>query len=77
MSAIIAAKREFSQPFFMEVLITALWNIWKQRNAKIFEHVRPTFAKGKANFVHDLYLLQHRIKTKFRAGLLSWIENLP
>jgi hypothetical protein len=42
---VAAAKKDFSQPFFMEVLIMAWWNIWKIWNRKIFQNQRPTFAK--------------------------------
>jgi hypothetical protein len=42
------AKRSFGKPFFMEVLITACWNIWLLRNGKIFRNERPTFGKWKA-----------------------------
>jgi hypothetical protein len=41
-ASLAAAKQQFSQPFFMEVVILACWNIWKQRNGKIFRDNRPT-----------------------------------
>jgi hypothetical protein len=71
------AKRSFNKPFFMEVLMTACWNIWLIRNGKIFRNERPTFAKWKSKFVHDLTLLQYRIKEKNKKGLLDWINGLP
>jgi hypothetical protein len=71
------ARSRFHKPFFMEVLITACWNIWLIRNAKIFRGEKPTFARWKAKFVHDMLLLQHRIKDKHRQALLDWIQALP
>jgi hypothetical protein len=71
------AKRSFNKPFFMEVLMIACWNIWLIRNGKIFRNERPTFAKWKSKFVHDLTLLQYRIKEKNKKGLLDWINGLP
>jgi hypothetical protein len=35
-AAAFAARKDFGKPFFMEVVIIALWNIWKQRNGQIF-----------------------------------------
>jgi hypothetical protein len=76
-TAVAEARRGFAKPFFMEVMITACWHIWKQRNGRIFENERPTFARWKCNFVHDITLLQHRIKVKHRDSLLTWVHSLP
>jgi hypothetical protein len=56
-SILAAAKKDFAQPFFMEILIMACWNIWKIRNGKIFENQRPTFTKWKNAFIHDMTIL--------------------
>jgi hypothetical protein len=71
------ARRNFRQPFFMEVLITACWNIWLIRNAKIFRRERSSFTKWKGQFIHDMTLLQYRIKAKYKDNLMSWIRSLP
>jgi hypothetical protein len=70
------AKRSFRQPFFMEVVIVACWHILLIRNAAIFIGERPTFARWKASFIHDMYMLQYRIKAKFRPSLLAWLGSL-
>jgi hypothetical protein len=54
------ARRSFGHPFFMEVLILACWNIWIIRIAKIFNSERPTLARWKACFVHDIQSCQNR-----------------
>jgi hypothetical protein len=41
------AKRIFNKPFFMEVLITACWNIRLVRNGKIFLQERLCLQDGK------------------------------
>ena len=74
--AMSAARRDFNKPFFMEVMIVACWHIWKQRNGKIFQHERPTFARWRASFIHDISLLQYRIKAKFKDSFLAWISSL-
>jgi hypothetical protein len=53
------------------------WNIWLIRNGKIFRQEKPTFAKWRGKFIHDISLLQYRIKAKHRDGLLDWIKGLP
>ena len=62
--AIREARRHFGKAFFMEVLITACWHIWKIKNGKIFQHQRPSFARWRGNFIHDMTLLGHRINKK-------------
>jgi hypothetical protein len=47
------------------------------RNGKIFRHEKPTFAKWKAKFIHDITLLQYRIKSKHKEALLHWVNSLP
>jgi hypothetical protein len=71
------AKKHFGLPFFMEVLITACWNIWLIRNAKVFRQEQETFARWKGQFVHDMTLLQYRINAKHKDSLLKWIRSLP
>ena len=74
--AAVRARRSFAQPFFMEVVILACWNIWKQRNAMIFEGERPSFRGWKRGFIHDISMLEHRIKRKFISLLVAWIGSL-
>jgi hypothetical protein len=71
------ARKSFAQPFFMEVMILACWNIWLIRNGKIFSAERSSFIKWKTKFIHDISLLQYRIKLKHKDRLLSWIRSLP
>jgi hypothetical protein len=75
-SSLSAARQQFNQPFFMEVVILACWNIWKQRNGKIFRGDRPTFLGWKRNFMHDISMLGHRIKKKHYSSLMAWIGKL-
>ena len=72
----LSARKDFGFPFFSEVVFTASWNIWTQRNGKIFRNVNPSFRDWRRNFVHDISLLAHRIKCKYRDNLLAWIASL-
>ena len=76
-SVATVARREFAQPFFVEVVFTAWWNIWQVRNDKTFRHINPTFRRWRQGFVHDLYLLGYRIKPRFKEALFRWIDFLP
>jgi hypothetical protein len=73
---VVQAKRSCGHPFFMEVMIMACWHIWLIRNAAIFQGERPTFARWRTCFIHDMYLLQHRIKAKHKPSLLAWLGSL-
>ena len=70
------AKRKFQGPCFVEIVILACWNIWKQRNNKIFKDIRPSFRAWRAGFIHDITLVKHRVKKKSVPILSSWIDNL-
>ena len=71
------ARKDFNKPFFGEVVFTAWWNIWKVGNDRAFRNIKPSFRMWKNGFIHDLTLLSHRIKRKYRQSLLKWIDFLP
>jgi hypothetical protein len=69
-------KRRFKGPCFTEIIILACWNIWKQRNNKIFLNIQPIFRNWKTGFISDVTLVKHRVKESIVAYLSSWIDNL-
>jgi hypothetical protein len=69
-------KKSFKGPCFVEIIILACWNIWKQRNNKIFKNIQPTFRNWKEGFIYDITMLKHRVKESSVASLSSWIDNL-
>jgi hypothetical protein len=70
------SRNSFGSPKFMEIVVRALWGIWKCRNKKIFEAKQPTFQAWKAVFCYDMELIIHRIKISHRPALLAWLDNL-
>ena len=70
------AKRDFTGPCFMEIVILACWNIWKQHNGWIFKNVRPSFRAWKALFVLDISLLKFRVKPSDAHSIDSWLRSL-
>ena len=74
---VLQAKQDFAKPFFTEVVFVACWNIWIIRNAKVFRHERQSFNKWRSAFIHDILLMQHRVKARYKEELLKWISFLP
>ena len=70
------ARQSFGHPFFLEVVLTAAWCIWTERNDKTFRNERPSFNSWRRHFVHDITLLSHRFQGDTRSRLLTWINNL-
>jgi hypothetical protein len=71
-----ATKQSFLGPCFMEVVVCATWNIWKERNGHIFQHQNPCFTRWRALFKKDILLTSHRVKFKHKEPLLSWLLSL-
>nr|XP_040251774.1 uncharacterized protein LOC120968845 [Aegilops tauschii subsp. strangulata] len=74
---VLNASRSFRKPFFTEVVFIACWNIWITRNAKVFRHERARFNKWRSAFIHDISLMQYRMKAAYKDDLLRWISFLP
>uniref|UniRef100_A0ACD5W2Y7 Uncharacterized protein n=1 Tax=Avena sativa TaxID=4498 RepID=A0ACD5W2Y7_AVESA len=70
------AKSNFRRPFFFEVFATASWNIWKQRNALIFDNVTPSISAWSFSFKRDLFLLSYRMKDDLKSYLVAWLDVL-
>ena len=73
----VNAMKDFEKNFFTEVVFTAGWNIWIIRNGKVFRNERQVLRSWRHNFIHNMTLLAHRIKCKYKDSLLGWISNLP
>jgi hypothetical protein len=78
MQTIVAtARQRFRKLLFMEIVMLACWNIWLIRNGAIFRAETPSFTRWRDRFIHDISLLQYRIKTKYKQDLLDWVRTLP
>jgi hypothetical protein len=73
---LMRAKKQFTGPCFVEIVILACWNIWKQRNDKIFKGMKPSFRAWKAGFLQDITLLKYRVRKGDVHILAAWIDNL-
>ena len=74
--ALVTAKKNFTGPCFMEIVILACWGIWKQRNNWIFKNIKPTFRGWKVVFCYEVTLLKFRVKEAVVLSLSSWLDNL-
>jgi hypothetical protein len=74
---LMQAKKQFKGPCFVEIVILACWNMWKQRNDKIFKGLRPTFRAWKAGFVQDTTLLKYKLRKSDVSSLAFWINTFP
>lgn len=59
----------------MEIALLGCWNIWMQRNSKIFKSQPPSVLSWKRMLTSDLLILKLRIKTKFEDALQNWIDQ--
>jgi hypothetical protein len=69
-------KTRWCKPLFMEIALLASWNIWKERNRKLFEGVDPSVASWKARLKSDLLLLVHRTKSSLHSLILDLANTL-
>jgi hypothetical protein len=52
--------------FFMEVFLIAAWEIWKQKNTRIFRNTTPSFRSWKLCFIATVKLQMYRLKEEDR-----------
>lgn len=59
------------------ILIAVLWNVWKARNALIFQNVHTTSLRTKQAITEDLVLWSHRVKNATdRECLKAWCDRI-
>lgn len=58
-----SARDGFSGPCFMEIVSSAQWNIWTQRNDLIFEKKPASLVGWHRRLVNDLNLIAYRVKS--------------
>jgi hypothetical protein len=51
---LLIAKRDFQQPFFMEIFMIGAWCLWKERNNLIFNNKPPRLASWKVSFKEEV-----------------------
>lgn len=74
-SMVQQANTTFQQPFFMEIFAIAAWQIWKLRNAKIFQRERPSPRNGIINFCDSVHAQMHRMSGSLNSSLSLWTSS--
>jgi hypothetical protein len=70
------ARDGLQQPFGMVVIIYTCWNLWKQRNNKIFITPSQRFRTGAVTSQKiDRILVMNRIEQKHKASMNNWIQQ--
>lgn len=75
MDEIMLAFQELPPKFAMEIIIMACWNIWIQRNSKIFKNLPYSFVAWRRQLNVDLLLIKGKIKHKHRETYSTWIDQ--
>ena len=66
---------QLPQEFGMEIIILGCWNIWMQRNGKVFRNEQHTMQEWRRNLTQDLKFLMIRIKDGLKPKLQDWIDQ--
>ncbi|KAJ1262060.1 hypothetical protein BS78_09G078300 [Paspalum vaginatum] len=72
---ILDAKSKSEWPFFMEVMVLALWNSWKMRNRLIFYGKPPSLQSWTLQFKNEV-LLHSSYKETIRFSISSCLTML-
>jgi len=63
-------------PFLMDIFILAAWEIWKLRNAKIFDNGTPSIRLWLRNFKCLVKLQLVRVREDLHTPILEWLESI-
>jgi hypothetical protein len=67
--------KQIHQKIHIKVTILGCWNIWNERNRKIFKNERASIQNWKRQLQEDLALFIHRAKQEKASILKDWIQN--
>jgi hypothetical protein len=70
------SRSQWQYGYYMEMIVIAEWEIWEQRNNKIFRGEPPSFNAWKAQFSATVKLQLYRLKPDDRASVLDWLASL-
>ena len=70
------AHQVFQHNFFTEVFLVAAWELWKIRNAVIFDNAQPTVHLWSVKFREQTLLHLARFNNVTRDSVISWLSSL-
>ena len=72
---ILQARGASQITFFMEIFLIAAWEIWKLRNAVIFDGIRPTFYLWTVRFRDQVQLQLLRFNHDRDILVRAWLSS--
>lgn len=71
----LLAATQLPKQFAIEIVILGCWNIWQQRNGKIFRGLQHSIHSWRFHLKQDLKLLQYKLKEKHFQGFKQWLDR--
>lgn len=69
------ALDKFPRAIALDIIMLSYWNIWIQRNGKVFRKEAHCLDTWKYLLKKDLALLEHRVKQKNLSIFKNWIDS--
>ena len=66
----------FNLPYFIEIFIIAVCELWNIRNGKIFEGHPASFQIWIMRFKAQILLQLHRVREEHRSTVLQWLDTI-
>ncbi|KAJ1275487.1 hypothetical protein BS78_05G139300 [Paspalum vaginatum] len=73
---ILQARHSSALPFFMEICIITMWEIWKLWNRKVFDGHQVSGTIWITRFKDEVRLQSLRLKETQRVAIFSWLNQL-
>lgn len=73
---ITAARQDANNEFFMDIFQIGAWEIWKLRNAVIFDAEQGSFQAWKRRVREQFHLQSLRFREDKRLLFIQWLETI-
>ncbi|RCV39187.1 hypothetical protein SETIT_8G203500v2 [Setaria italica] len=71
-----SARQVLDHRLFMEIFIIAAWELWKMRNAIIFEAAHPNQRLWIVRFKEQVSLQMLRLREDRRLVFIQWLQTI-
>ncbi|KAJ1270484.1 hypothetical protein BS78_06G055300, partial [Paspalum vaginatum] len=73
---LLQARSTSRLPFFLEICIIGMWELWKLHNRKVFEGQATSLGLWMLRFKDEVWLQSLRLKEALKPVIFSWIDSL-
>ncbi|KAF8689321.1 hypothetical protein HU200_042118 [Digitaria exilis] len=63
-------------PFFMEIFVIAVWELWNLPNGIIFEGHTATISLWTVKFKDQITRHLHRVRDDFKPIIIEWLTTI-